>query len=37
MKFVPKFQLGFSVYHGKHLVDSVHGMLLRLMAPFFMD
>jgi hypothetical protein len=36
MNFVPKFKLGFSL-HGKHLVIPVHDILLRLMAPFFMD
>jgi hypothetical protein len=33
MKFVPKFKLK-SLYHSKHLVLCVHGMLLRLMASF---
>jgi hypothetical protein len=36
MKFAPKFKLQ-SLYHGKHLVPPVHGILLRLMTPFFMD
>jgi hypothetical protein len=36
MKFVPKFKLGI-ILHGKHLVPPVHGILLRLMVPFFMD
>jgi hypothetical protein len=31
MKFVPKFQLGFSL-HGKYLVAPVHGILLGLVA-----
>jgi hypothetical protein len=33
MKFVPKFQLGFSL-HGKYFVSHVHGILLVLMASF---
>jgi hypothetical protein len=36
MKFVPKFKLEI-LCHGNHLVHPVHGILLRLMAPFFMD